>query len=142
MLKFLLLANKQGHVRLTKYYEYSEISERTTLEADLIRKVLARSENQCSFLDYRDYKVVYRRYASLYFMIGIDHEENEMAILEFIHLLVEVMDMYFNKVCELDIMCNLEKAHMILDEMISNGYIVETNKSRIVPVVVALLKTV
>ncbi|XP_002741753.3 uncharacterized protein LOC100371440, partial [Saccoglossus kowalevskii] len=128
MLKFLLLANKQGHVRLTKYYEYSEISERTTLEADLIRKVLARSENQCSFLDYRDYKVVYRRYASLYFMIGIDHEENEMAILEFIHLLVEVMDMYFNKVCELDIMCNLEKAHMILDEMISNGYIVETNK--------------
>ena len=34
-------------------------------------------------------------------------------------------------------MFNIEKAHFILDEMISNGEIVETNKSRILaPVLV------
>ena len=33
--------------------------------------------------------------------------------------------------CELDIMFNLEKAHFILDEMIMNGCIIETNKNNI-----------
>jgi len=33
--------------------------------------------------------------------------------------------------CELDIMFNLERAHFILDEMVMNGKIVETNKVNI-----------
>ena len=51
--------------------------------------------------------------------------QNELAILEFIHALVETLDKYFESVCELDIMFNLEKAHFILDEMIMNGCIIE-----------------
>ena len=39
------------------------------------------------------------------------------------------MDKYFENVCELDIMYNIEKAHYILDEMIMNWQIVETNKT-------------
>ena len=57
--------------------------------------------------------------------------ENELSILEFIHMIVETYDSYFEGVCELDIMFNVEKAHMILDEVVSNGEIVETNRSRI-----------
>ena len=30
---------------------------------------------QCSFMEYRNYKLVYRRYASLYFIVGIDSTE-------------------------------------------------------------------
>ena len=30
-------------------------------------------------------------------------DENELAILEFIHSLVETMDKYFESVCELDV---------------------------------------
>ena len=33
--------------------------------------------------------------------------------------------------CELDIMFNIEKAHYILDEMVMNGQIIETNKGLI-----------
>ena len=33
--------------------------------------------------------------------------------------------------CELDIMFNLEKAHFILEEIVSDGHIVETNKTNI-----------
>jgi AP-4 complex subunit sigma-1 len=39
-------------------------------------------------------------------------------MLEFIHALVETLDKYFENVCELDIMFNLEKAHFILGEQI------------------------
>ena len=49
--------------------------------------------------------MVYRRYASLYFIIGCDIEAdlNELAMLEFIHNLVETLDKYFENVCELDV---------------------------------------
>ena len=36
---------------------------------------LTHTHIQCSFMEYKNYKVVYRRYASLYFIIGIDNSE-------------------------------------------------------------------
>jgi len=131
MIKFILMVNKQGQTRLAQYYDWLTIEERAALEGEIIRKCLARSENQCSFLEYRNYKCVYRRYASLFFIVGVDGSQNELAILEFIHTLVETLDKYFENVCELDIMFNLERAHFILEEMVMNGRIVETNKMNI-----------
>jgi AP-4 complex subunit sigma-1 len=34
-------------------------------------------------------------------------------------------------VCELDIMFHLDRAHFILDEMVMNGCIVETNRTKV-----------
>ena len=141
MIQFLLLVNKQGQTRLSQYYNDFSVAERTTLEGELIRKCLAR--NQCSFVEHRQFKVIYRRYASLYFIIGCDgdREVNELSILEFIHNMVETLDRYFENVCELDIMYNIEKAHFIIDEMIANGCILETNKENILSPVLATLKS-
>ena len=102
---------------LRSYYDWHSIEERSALEAEIIRKCLSRTEHQCSFMDYRGMRVVYRRYASLFFIVGTDPEEdNELGMLEFIHALVETLDKYFENVCELDIMFNLEKAQFILGE--------------------------
>lgn len=88
--------------------------------------------------------MIYRRYASLYFIIAIDIDDdiNELSYLEFIHNLVETLDKYFENVCELDIMFNIEKAHFIMDEMVMSGYILETNKANILNPVVAVVKSV
>lgn len=128
----MLLVNKQGQTRLAKYSDQSmTVEERRVLEGEIVRKCLARAERQCSFVEHRNYKVIYRRYASLFFLVGIDNDENELAILEFIHCLVETLDRYFSNVCELDLMFNLEMAHFIVDEMLMNGRIVETNKQNV-----------
>uniref|UniRef100_A0A7S3GXI4 AP complex subunit sigma n=1 Tax=Spumella elongata TaxID=89044 RepID=A0A7S3GXI4_9STRA len=132
MIKFVLMVNKQGQTRLASYFQWYPIQERVALEAEIIRRCLSRTEFQCSFIEYRGFKVVYRRYASLFFVVAVDgEEENELAILEFIHSLVETMDKYFESVCELDIMFHIEKAHYIVDEMVVNGSIVENNKVNI-----------
>eukprot|EP00484_Ammonia_sp_Unknown_P006325 CAMPEP_0197055832 /NCGR_PEP_ID=MMETSP1384-20130603/74026_1 /TAXON_ID=29189 /ORGANISM="Ammonia sp." /LENGTH=147 /DNA_ID=CAMNT_0042489561 /DNA_START=32 /DNA_END=475 /DNA_ORIENTATION=- len=133
-IKFVLMVNKQGQTRLAQYFCGAQtVQEKEALESEVIRKCLARGEHECSFIEYRGYKVVYRRYASLFFIVGVDSSgtENELAILEFIHTMVETLDKYFENVCELDIMFNIEKAHFILDEMLMNGHIVETNKANI-----------
>lgn len=135
------MVNKQGQTRLASYYDWYTLEERSALEAEIIRKCLSRTEMQCSFLEYRGIKVIYRRYASLFFIVGVEpDEENELGILEFIHALVETLDKYFENVCELDIMFNLEKAHFILDEMVMNGCVVETNKTNILKPVLWLEK--
>lgn len=74
--KFILMVNKQGQTRLANYYDWHSIDERNALEAEIIRKCLSRTETQCSFMDYRGMRVVYRRYASLFFIVGMDPEED------------------------------------------------------------------
>ncbi|XP_010071204.1 PREDICTED: AP-4 complex subunit sigma-1 [Pterocles gutturalis] len=131
MIKFFLMVNKQGQTRLSRYYEHVEINKRTMLEADVIKNCLSRSKDQCSFVEYKDFKLVYRQYAALFIVVGINETENEMAVYELIHNFVEVLDKYFSRVSELDIMFNLDRVHIILDEMVLNGCIVETNRNRI-----------
>ena len=40
---------------------------------------------------FRNYKIVYRRYAGLFFCICVDANDNELAYLEAIHLFVEIL---------------------------------------------------
>ncbi|KAM7323186.1 hypothetical protein ACRRTK_017292 [Alexandromys fortis] len=127
MIKFFLMVNRQGQTRLSKYYEHVEINKRTLLETEVIKSCLSRSSEQCSFIEYKDFKLIYRQYAALFIVVGVNDTENEMAIYEFIHNFVEVLDEYFSRV----IMFNLDKVHIILDEMLLNGCIVETNRARI-----------
>jgi len=70
-----------------------------------------------------------RRYASLYFVVGVPAGVNELIVLEEIHLFVEVLDQYFGNVCELDIIFNFHKAYDILFQMFVGGILAETSKN-------------
>lgn len=50
------------------------------------------------------FKVVYRQYASLFFVWGIGEEDNELITLEIIHRYVEVLDRYFGNVSGMEFM--------------------------------------
>ena len=58
---------------------------------------------------FKTYKLIYRRYAGLFFTIGCDISDNELSHLELIHLFVETLDKYFGNVCELDIVFHFQK---------------------------------
>ena len=118
----------------------------------------------CNFIEWQDKKVVYKRYASLYFVACVDKDDNELIILEQIHLFVEVLDRYFGnvrnevyftvishiyplshfpclslpQVCELDIIFNFHKAYYILDEMFIGGHLQETSKAEVLRICSAM----
>lgn len=79
--------------------------------------------------------MVYRRYASLFFVAGIGQEDNELVTLEIIHRYVEILDRYFGNVCELDLIFNFQKAYSILDELIISGEMQESSKKSVLRVV-------
>jgi AP-2 complex subunit sigma-1 len=64
---------------------------------------------QSNFVEFRNNKIVYRRYAGLFFCVCVDANDNELAYLEAIHFFVEVLDSFFGNVCELDLVFNFYK---------------------------------
>ena len=111
--------------------------ERGRIVREVSSLVLSRAPKMCNFLEYKDQKLVYKRYASLFFVMGIGKEDNELMTLEMIHQYVEVLDRYFGNVCELDVNFNFHKAYYILDELFIGGELQETNKREVMRVVVA-----
>lgn len=71
-------------------------------------------------------KIVYKRYASLYFITAIDPDDNELITLETIHRLVETLDRFYGNVCELDLIFSFEEAYAVVDEIVGgHGGVVE-----------------
>ena len=97
--------------------------------------VIGRSSKLTHFLEWREYKIVFKRYASLYFVACIEKEDNELIVLDVIHHFVEVLDRYFGNVCELDLIFNFHQAYFILEEMIVGGHIIESSKKQVLKMI-------
>ncbi|CAI5471004.1 unnamed protein product, partial [Closterium sp. Yama58-4] len=132
MIRFILLQNRQGKTRLAKYYVPLEDSEKHKLEFEVHRLVVHREPKFTNFVEFRTYKVIYRRYAGLFFSLCVDLTDNELAYLESIHLFVEILDHFFSNVCELDLVFNFHKVYLILDEFVLAGELQETSKKVII----------
>ena len=137
MIHFVLLISRQGKVRLTKWYSPYSAKEKARTVREVTGVVLARQPKQCNFLDYKDKKIIYKRYASLYFLACVDDDDNELIVLETIHHFVEVLDRYFGNVCELDLIFNFHKAYHVLDELLITGELQEPSKKAILRVTAA-----
>ncbi|KAJ3232332.1 hypothetical protein HDU78_007208 [Chytriomyces hyalinus] len=129
-IRFILLVSRQGKIRLTKWFTSDwTAKEKAKAVKDVSQTVLSRRSKMCNVLEYKDYKVVYRRYASLFFIAGTDIDDNELLTLEIIHRYVEVLDKWFLNVCELDIIFNFQQALTSrTDELLIGGELQESSK--------------
>eukprot|EP00771_Trimastix_marina_P002239 gnl/Trimastix_PCT/3360.p2 GENE.gnl/Trimastix_PCT/3360~~gnl/Trimastix_PCT/3360.p2 ORF type:complete len:153 (+),score=41.13 gnl/Trimastix_PCT/3360:47-505(+) len=131
MIHFALLISRQAKTRLQQWYSPYPEKEKTKIVRDITNMVLARPARMCNFIEYRRLKIVYKRYASLYFVMAVDPKDNELMILELIHTYVEILDRYFGNVCELDLIFNFHKAYYALNELIGAGEVQETSRKLI-----------
>lgn len=139
----------RGKTRLAKWYAPYSDDEKIKLKGEVAnhpprrahysvsdncltqvhRLVAPRDQKyQSNFVEFRNNKIVYRRYAGLFFCACVDTNDNELAFLEAIHFFVEVLDAFFGNVCELDLVFNFYKVYAILDEVFLAGEIEETSK--------------
>ena len=82
------------------------------------------------------------------FVFVIDEAESELAVLDLIQVFVEVLDRSFENVCELDLIFNPDKVstllplrlqlNYIVDEIVVDGMVTETNINEIAEVLKAM----
>lgn len=137
MIKFFMAISRQCKVRLAKWFVQVDSKEKAAIMRELSHLVVNRNSKQCNFLEWREDKLVFRRYASLYFVVCVDRDENELMMLELIQHYVELLDRYFHNVCELDLVFNVNKAYYLLEEVLIDGDIYESSKKAVLRSVAA-----
>jgi len=144
MIHAVLIFNTSGVSRFTKFYTPLHQSTQSVVQKTF-SLVSARPPGLCNFLDAPElegflgfkgdaderWRVVYRSYATLYFVFVVDGAESELGILDLIQVFVESLDRAFQNVCELDLVFHFDEVHHILAEVIQGGLVLETNVEEI-----------
>ena len=129
MIRFLLVQNYQGKTRLARWYTKIDDKEKRRLQVNIHRMLVSRDSRYSNFIEFMNYKLIYKRFAGLYFLVCVDSSDNELGMLEFIQFFVETLDAYFGNVCELDLIFNFHKVYGLMDELVLGGEILETSKT-------------
>ncbi|KAK8807330.1 hypothetical protein WA158_004089 [Blastocystis sp. Blastoise] len=134
-IQYILLVSRQGKIRLQMFYNNATPAVANQVAHQTVSTVLARSPRFCNFIEQKDSKIVFRRYASLFFIVAIDPADNELLALEAIQHYVEILDQYYGNVCELDIIFHFDQAYYVLNEVFIRGQLQETNKREVLRLV-------
>ncbi|XP_062102394.1 AP-3 complex subunit sigma-like [Humulus lupulus] len=145
MIRAVMVINTQGKPRLAKFYDDQPLEKQQELIRNIYGVLCSRAENVSNFMEAGsffgpDTRLVYKHFATLYFVFIFDRSENELAMLDLIQVLVETLDKCFRNVCELDIVFNYSKLHTMLDEIIFGGQVLETSSAEVMKVVEEISK--
>ncbi|KAK6202453.1 AP complex, mu/sigma subunit [Scheffersomyces amazonensis] len=142
MIHSVLIFNNDGLPRLMKFYTPVDIPTQRLLLQQVYQLISIRTSQECSFItppsllaDLDDIKVIYRHYATLYFVFIVDDQESELGILDLIQVFVECLDKCFSNVCELDLVFGWQVLQTVLEEIVQGGMVIDTNIGRIVAAV-------
>ncbi|KAF9609845.1 hypothetical protein IFM89_018787 [Coptis chinensis] len=145
MIRAVMVINTQGKPRLAKFYDFMPVEKQQELIRSVFVVLCSRAENLSNFVEADsifgpDTRLVYKHYATLYFVFVFDDSENELAMLDLIQVFVETLDKCFRNVCELDIVFNFSKMHMVLNEIIFGGQVLETSSTEVMKAVEEITK--
>mmetsp|Transcript_16192 Transcript_16192/g.19783 ORF Transcript_16192/g.19783 Transcript_16192/m.19783 type:complete len:179 (+) Transcript_16192:84-620(+) len=138
MIKGIIIVNNHGKPRLVKFYQsVTSEEQQQSIIRRVFNQVASRPDSFCNYLEGSipewgsNIKLIYRHYATLYFVFAVDSKESDLGILDLIQVFVEALDKCFENVCELDLIFHSDRVHFVLDEIVMGGMVLETNISLI-----------
>lgn len=133
MIKFFLIVNRHGQTRLAQYYgERPGTEERQKLESEIIRQCVSRNEETCFCFHHNNLKIVYKRYLAIYCIAAVEEDANELAVISFFDFLFTTLKEYFGDITEFHILYHLAETYAALNEIVMDGVIVETSRTKII----------
>lgn len=85
---------------------------------EVFRVISKRDDKLCNFVEGGPWgegtRIVYRHYATLYFIFCVDESESELGILDLIQVFVESLDKCFSNVCELDLVFHMDRVRPVV----------------------------
>jgi len=136
MIKAILIINNMGKLRLGRFYTELDPEQQQNIVRRVFHQVVHRPDSFCNYLEgcvpeWDECKLIYRHYATLFFVFAVDKQESDLGILDLIQVFVETLDRCFENVCELDIIFHSDKVQYVLDELVMAGMVVDTSMSNV-----------
>lgn len=137
MIRCVLIFNEQGKARLLRFYDNTDFEQQQLILKRIFGLISGRDDNtSCCFvfdnlpsdvLSVGEERIIYRHFASLFFVVVADACESELGILDLLQVFVHVLDQCFENICELDIVYHYDRVNYVLDEIVMAGMVLETN---------------
>merc|ERR1712014_59937 len=108
----------QGKARLVRFYYDVAMDRQKHIVQTVYRLVSTRADESCCCFAHaeqlfgEDHKIIYRHFATLYFIFVADSAESELGVLDLIH--------------------HFDRVNYILDEIVMSGMVLETNADLVV----------
>ena len=143
MIKLALILNINGKSRYIRCYDESCIDEECmqntvdeTIHNVVIKEIFQKLKNRkmqdWNIIEDLDslkdgHRIIYRKYATLFFVFVVDDGENELAMIDLIQNCVQLLEKNFPDVCEYHLVFNPDLLYSIMDEVVMDGMVTEIN---------------
>ena len=131
MIKLFLIINKHGEMKFNSFYDDEIKMNKTHLINQLYHLIIQQNE-QNSFFMIERMKIIFRKYSNIYVIIGCTIEENENEIIELIHFIMKIFSKIIGNLTETLFLSRIDDFHFILDCIIFNGLIINTDEQSII----------
>lgn len=140
MIKVFALINKLGNIRMTKFYDPAiKDKDKTRILQEIFDELNRIESNSANFIGNseilgEEVNIVYREYGTLYFVLVVEENESELAMIDIIQVILDILEKVFRNLSEQDVMNNPQKVNLILDEIIMKGTVIESSTTEIMEI--------
>ena len=134
MIKIALILNINGKSRYFRCYDETCLKEEDESKVikEIYQKLKGRKILDCNIIEDLEclkegYKVIYKKWATLFFVFVIDEGENELAIIDLIQNWIKLLEKNFPGVWEYHLVFNPDLLYSIMDEVLLDGMVTEIN---------------
>lgn len=136
MIESIFFLSKSGTCLFRKIYISINLNESNSIALEVF-KLISSNKDSSIIYNYsygsndfsKNKRIYFRYYGSYYIAFVCDELENELATLDFINVMIALIKDILKGVNDELLLLNTEKVHLIVDEMISGGIVIETNSS-------------
>ncbi|XP_018010901.2 AP-4 complex subunit sigma-1 [Hyalella azteca] len=139
MLYFLVIASKESAVLFTHRFNPQLCPCHPAGLASVIEKCMvdSRTEKPENFVEDTNESrtLVYRWFGACMLIASADSDDNLLQVYEFLNLYLSALSQYFPNLSRHTIIQNPAKLHIVLEEMVIGGVIVETSPAHALSIV-------
>ena len=128
---FILILDNNGKPVYTKYYNgIEDIKQQRELEMKICQATsnLNVAHDEIDIFSINNYNIISKIYSDIAIFIGINEEDNECLMYNFLSIFENVLsNVLGNKITKEKIIDNYEQIVIIIDEMINEGIVMNTD---------------